>query len=95
MARRFWVWFVELAKSLDQFGRRFLGFWGLVVRGNEAPSADETISSVLGRKAAEGKRWALVAEWVINPMFFRQVDANGRRNHCRRVIEHDEVGRLG
>ena len=49
---------------------------------------DETISSRVGRNAIHGKKWALIAEKVINALFW--VVAR-QRNHCRAHIEYDEL----
>lgn len=58
--------------SLDQLGNTILG-------GSE----DETISSAVGRKAIAGVWWAMVAEQVINAVFFV---IRRQRNHCRASI---------
>jgi hypothetical protein len=87
MSRRLLRWLIDGLVSLDQFLRWWLGGWGYVWLGWDRPNPDETISSWVGRRAIELHPVALRAEWVINLMFFWQVDENGRRNHCRRVIE--------
>jgi hypothetical protein len=58
----------RLLIAIDQLGNTILG-------GNE----DETISSRVGRNAIAGKKWALIAEKVINALF--------GAGHCRRAIE--------
>ncbi len=63
---------------------------GVLLGGN---NPDETISSAVGRKAVAGKRWAIVAECLINALFNDPyVPVEGRPGHCRANIEHDEVG---
>lgn len=53
---------------------------------------DNTISSHVGYRSEKlGESEYLQAEWLINLVFFWQVDSNGKRNHCRRSIEYDEV----
>jgi hypothetical protein len=44
---------------------------------------DSTISARVGYNAIRGKTWALVAEKVINTLFFF------RPNHCRTAIKGD------
>jgi hypothetical protein len=44
---------------------------------------DSTISARVGYNAIRGKTWALVAEKVINTLFFF------RPNHCRSAIKGD------
>jgi len=50
----------------------------------KCPNADETISSVVGRKAVKGRRWALITEKAINKLF----SILGEEDHCRSSIEH-------
>lgn len=64
--------------ALDQLGNVLLG-------GN---NPDETISSAIGRKAMQGRRWALVAERIIDWLFLR---LTGEAGHCRANIEWDEA----
>lgn len=59
--------------------------WANCLFGGNNP--DETISSAVGRKAIAGRKWALVAERVIDALFRALGDAPG---HCRRMIEWDE-----
>lgn len=68
------AYFVRILVAIDQFGNTLLD-------GNP----DETISSRVGRNAIAGKKWALIAEKVINALFWFQP------NHCRTHIEWDEV----
>lgn len=68
------AYLIRVLVALDQLGNTLCG-------GNE----DETISSRVGRNAMQGKKWALIAEKVINALFWFQPD------HCRRNIEYDEL----
>ena len=68
---------MRMLLALDQLLNVLLG-------GN---NEDETISSAVGRKAMAGKRWALIAERIINWIFERLGDGP---NHCRRNIEWEE-----
>lgn len=45
---------------------------------------DETISSAVGRKAAEGRRWAVAIEALIDVWFALLF---GERHHCANNIE--------
>ena len=53
--------------------------WNAMFGGSDR----ETISSRVGRNAIAGKRWALIAEKVIDYVFFV---IRGQRNHCRESI---------
>lgn len=66
--------------AFDQLGNVFLG-------GN---NPDETISSAVGRKAAAGRRWALIAEHILDWIFWK---LTGERGHCRANIEWDEFNK--
>lgn len=81
-------WVMALLISLDQLGHVILGGPKYILFGGPLPNVDETISSKVGRQAVKGKRWATIAEFLINLLFFWQTDVDGRRNHCRRVIGH-------
>lgn len=53
---------------------------------------DHTISGHVGYRCIKtGRLEYLQAERVINLLFYWQVDSSGKRNHCRRSIEYDEV----
>lgn len=64
--------------AIDQLGN--------VILGGDNP--DETISSAVGRKAIEGRKWALLAERAIDWLFWR---ITGARGHCRANVEYDEL----
>lgn len=65
--------------ALDQLGNVLLG----------GDNPDETISSAVGRKAMQGRRWAQAAESIIDWLFLR---LTGEPGHCRANIEWDEAG---
>jgi hypothetical protein len=66
--------------ALDENAFVWLAGPKYVLLGGERPSPRETISSKVGRSAEAGKRWALIAEQVINWLAFRLA---GQVNHCR------------
>jgi hypothetical protein len=73
--------------ALDQLVYVWLCGWAYVWLGRgSCPNPDETISSCVGRHAVAQKKWALIAEKVINALFWFQPD------HCRNAIEWDELG---
>lgn len=84
MRRRLCRWLHELLISLDQLLHVILGGPKYLFRGGPCPSADETISSKVGRQATAGKRWALVCERAIDWLFRQLGEEPG---HCRRMIE--------
>jgi hypothetical protein len=85
MLRRLRTWLMQLLISIDQLGHVILGAPKYIIVGGRCPNADETISSVVGRCALQGRPWALVCEPLINWLFF--VIA-GQRDHCRKCIGH-------
>ena len=85
--RRLGVLAFALLISIDQLAHVLVAApFYLLGFTNELPNADETISSRVGRYSVRGDPWAKVAEWLINLLFFWQVDEHGRRNHCARSI---------
>lgn len=74
-------WIGIVLVGVTQFGINTLCaglFWVVTGRG-KLSDPDETFSSRVGRNAVAGKRWALIAEKVI--------DALLGANHCRDSIE--------
>lgn len=89
MIRRGTTWLRALLICIDQFAAVLLfGAWHVFTGRGRAANPDETISSRVGRNAAKGKRWAVIAELGINRLFAML----GEHNHCRRSIEWDELG---
>lgn len=88
MMRRLSKWVVAMMIAIDQAFHVWLAGWTYVWLGRgPCPNADETISSRVGRNAAQGKRWALVCEFIIDGLFLLV----GQRGHCRASVEQDEL----
>jgi hypothetical protein len=86
--KRLGCWLIELLVALDQLAHVLFGGPKFLLFGGPCPSADETISSKVGRQAMRGRRWAIVAEKLIDTLF----RLLGQRGHCRAHIEWDEHG---
>lgn len=85
MIERLGSWVFQMLLAIDQLAYVWIAGWLYVWVGDRnCPNADETISSCVGRNAMAGKKWALIAEKVINALFWFAPD------HCRRAIEWDE-----
>jgi len=82
--QRLRLWLREILISIDQLLHVLLGGPKYLIRGGPVPSADETISSKVGRRSIAGARWAMLAERVIDWLFVQLGEAPG---HCRRMIE--------
>ncbi len=91
MLRRFTVWFRQLLVSFDQLACVLIAmpFFVLLARG-QCPSADETMSSRVGRAALRGRRWGIIAERLIDRVFVLLGEAPG---HCRRNVESAFLGK--
>lgn len=63
---------------------RLVGVAYLLRWTNTCPSADETISSYVGRGELRGDRWALILAPIIDRLFILAGEEPG---HCRRNIE--------
>lgn len=74
----------QLLVSLDQLVYILIAVPIYVVLGGPCPSADETISSRVGRAAVKGHTWGLILEELIDWIFVVLGAAPG---HCRRNIE--------
>lgn len=76
-------WILMTLVAFDQVLHVLLAGPKYIFFGGPRPSPDETISSKVGRMAIEGKRWALISEFLINGMF-RII--TGEIGHCRNRI---------
>ena len=84
MGRRLRPWIWQLLIAIDQLAHVVIGFFTYVLLGRgSCPNSDETISSRVGRNAMKGRRWALLAEIVIDWLAERLGD---EKNHCRRSV---------
>lgn len=70
--------------AIDQLAYVLIAVPIYIIAGGPCPSADETISSRVGRAAMTGHRWGLILEAVIDRLFLLLGEAPG---HCRRNIE--------
>ena len=89
MAERFWLGLRQLLVAVDQLVYILIAVPIYVIAGGPTPSADETISSRVGRAAIKGHRWGLVLEVVIDRLF---VLLGSEPFHCRRNVESAFLG---
>ena len=74
-----WLWAVLVGFSRYVVNTIVAGLFWVVTGRGKLTRGDETFSSRVGRNAIQGKRWALLAEKIIDGFL-------GER-HCRRSIE--------
>lgn len=75
----------QLLVSVDQFAQTAIVGTGYLLRlTDHCPSADETISSYVGRAQLRGRPWARPVAAVIDQLFVWTGEAPG---HCIRNIE--------
>ena len=85
MLGRLGRWLRQILVSLDQLAQVLLvGPFYVVELTDACPSADETISSYVGRAQIRGVWWARVLAPAIDGLFVLLGHAPG---HCRRSIE--------
>ena len=89
MAERFWLGLRQLLVAVDQLVYILIAVPIYVVAGGPTPSADETISSRVGRAAIKGHRWGLVLEAIIDRLF---IVLGADPDHCRSNVESAFVG---
>lgn len=81
----------QLLVSIDQFAQVVIVGAAYALHLTDAcPSADETISSYVGRGEMRGARWALILAPVIDRLFILLGEAPG---HCRRNVETAALGK--
>jgi len=90
MAERFWLGLRQLLLAIDQLVYILVAVPIYVIAGGPTPSADETISSRVGRAAIKGHRWGLFLEAFIDRFF---VLLRAGPDHCRRNVETAFLGR--
>ncbi|WP_188656648.1 hypothetical protein [Sphingomonas metalli] len=77
--------------SVDQFAQVVVvGVAYLLHLTDACPSADETISSYVGRGEMRGSRWALIIAPIIDRLFMLLGEEPG---HCRRNVETAFLGK--
>ncbi|WP_343050816.1 hypothetical protein [Sphingomonas jinjuensis] len=82
---------VQILISLDQLAQVLVvGAFYAAGLAPLPPSADETISSYVGRGQQRGARWAGPVAWAIDGLFVLLGAAPG---HCRRNVETACTGR--
>jgi len=75
----------QILVSIDQFAQVLIvGTAYIAGLTSVCPSADETISSYVGRGQLRGARWARAAAAVIDSLFILLGEEPG---HCRRNVE--------
>ena len=75
----------QILVSIDQLAQvALVGIAYVAGITSICPSADETISSYVGRAELRGARWAIVVAWMIDRLFVLLGEAPG---HCRRNVE--------
>lgn len=80
----------QLLVSMDQFAQvLFVGLAYIIGLARAAPSADETVSSYVGRGELRGARWAQIAARLIDSLFVLLGEEPG---HCRRNVETAFLG---
>jgi hypothetical protein len=84
MRERFWLGLRQLLVAMDQLVYILIAVPIYVLAGGPTPSADETISSRVGRAAIKGHRWGLILEAIIDRLFLILGSEPG---HCRRNVE--------
>jgi len=82
MQERLQHWFYLIGITITQgvINTLIAGAWWVVTGRGKAPDPDEAFSSRVGRYAAEGQSWALLAERIIDGIF--------GEGHCRTSAEH-------
>ncbi|PXA90001.1 hypothetical protein DMC47_28120 [Nostoc sp. 3335mG] len=80
----------QVLVSIDQLAQVLIvGVAYLLRLTNICPSADETISSYVGRAQMRGAGWAKIAAATIDGLFVLLGEAPG---HCRRNVETAFLG---
>jgi hypothetical protein len=94
MMLRLRLWLIAMLVAADQFGHVFLSGPKYLVFGGPCPNPDETISGKVGRMAMRGRRWARVAQWVIDGLF--DVLSRGKiKGHCHAVAVREQARKTG
>ncbi|MET3826575.1 hypothetical protein ABIC16_002268 [Sphingomonas sp. PvP055] len=82
-------WIIQFLIAIDQFVYVLLAAPYYLIFGGTCPSADETISSRVGRAAMAGAWWGKPCAWAIDHLFMLLGSAPG---HCARAIEAAFLG---
>ena len=72
---RTWLWMLAICFTQAVFNTFGAGLWWVLTGRGDCPDPDEPLSARVGRNAVAGKRWALLAERLIDGIF--------GKGHCR------------
>lgn len=70
-----WVYLFAVALTQGIVNTTIAGLWWVITGRGQEPDPDEPFSSRVGRNAIAGKRWALIAERIVDGIF--------GAGHCR------------
>ncbi len=70
-----WLYLFGIALTQGIVNTTLAGLWWVITGNGQEPDPDEPFSSRVGRNAIAGKRWALVAEKIVDGIF--------GAGHCR------------
>ncbi|WP_242140881.1 hypothetical protein [Sphingomonas sp. TREG-RG-20F-R18-01] len=87
--RRVSKWIIQLLIAIDQVAYVLLAGPYYLIVGGSCPSADETISSRVGRAAMAGSWWGKPCAWAIDHLFML---LGSKPGHCARAIETAFLG---
>ncbi|WP_242137388.1 hypothetical protein [Sphingomonas sp. TREG-RG-20F-R18-01] len=87
--KRLGNWIVQVLIGIDQFVYVLLAGPYYLIVGGICPSADETISSRVGRAAMAGAWWGKPCAWFIDHLFML---LGSKPGHCARAIETAFLG---
>ncbi|WP_183984694.1 hypothetical protein [Sphingomonas jinjuensis] len=89
--KRLAAWIMQILVSIDQLAQVLIvGPFFFLGLADTCPSADETISSYVGRGLQRGAPWATPVAWAIDGLFELLGAAPG---HCLRNVETACIGR--
>lgn len=84
------AWLRQILVSIDQFAQVVIvGLFFVIGLAATCPSADETISSYVGRAVIRGALWARPVAFLIDGLFFL---LGAGPDHCRRNVETAFLG---
>ncbi|MBB5987442.1 hypothetical protein [Sphingobium lignivorans] len=79
-------WLHVMLIALDRLAQTIIFGLPYMLGLGPKPMAKDSISAVVGRSAIAGRRWALIAERIIDWIFERLGEPPG---HCRRAVAQD------
>lgn len=80
-----WLFLFGVALTQGVVNTTVAGLWWVITGKGQEPDPDEPFSSRVGRNAIAGKRWALIAEKLVDAIFGAGHSRSAAKSHAQNI----------